>query len=532
MSGLRMADHAAGMALHGESDRSFLTAPSRPQDLPYPREIWAGGYDQLPSRDSMVGQLKEAVGKQNVSELAALCGRVLYNTLSHSTIAHGIDDWVFVSTGDIQEMWIRDSAVQISVYFPRLRRHPAMRRLVEGAIKTAAYFTIQDPYGNSFFPQWRQTEDLPFVERQLGRGGWVGTRNYELDSGAYFINLLWNYYASEVRKPDVFLSQTIIMDAVSVLVDTWTVEQHHEDQSMYRYAELPREGKGKETGYTGLTWTGFRPSDDQTIYPYSIPSNIYAAGALQKVVELNSRIWKDDDLAKRATKLLEGVESGIRKYGVVKVENGVQVYAYEVNGLGDAVTDLDDANIPSLLSIPLLGWTGYDPDIYQNTRKRLLDPKTNTYYFRGATIEGIGSPHTGPSMTWSLSVVVRALTAGPENVEEAAEQLRMLLRMQCGTGAMHESVNVDRPEHCTRQVFQWANAAAVTAIEGLLGVDCDEEAEKERMRGIVAREKRLQGEASEINPLYFETLESAVVRDGMSKALQEFQRPQITNTLG
>lgn len=48
----------------------------------------------------------------------------------------------------------------------------------------------QDPYANAYSKQWRKATDLSKFERMLGRGGWVGTRNYELDSGAYFISMV------------------------------------------------------------------------------------------------------------------------------------------------------------------------------------------------------------------------------------------------------------------------------------------------------------------------------------------------------
>lgn len=39
--------------------------------------------------------------------------------------------------------------------------------------------------------------------------------------------------------------------------------------------------------------------------------------------------------------------------------------------------------MPSLVSIPLLGYRDYDPNIYANTRNRLLNSQTNSYYFQG-----------------------------------------------------------------------------------------------------------------------------------------------------
>lgn len=48
-----------------------------------------------------------------------------------------------------------------------------------------------------------------------------------------------------------FLNESIICDAVSLLVDTWITEQRHEEKSSYRYAELDRNGRGALTSYTG-----------------------------------------------------------------------------------------------------------------------------------------------------------------------------------------------------------------------------------------------------------------------------------------
>ena len=422
-------------------------------------------------------------------------------------------------------MWIRDSAVQMSIYIPRIPRHPALRRLVQGSLKAAAYFILQDPYANSFYPEWKHSDlELGEEERGLGRGGWVGTRNFELDSGAFFIHFLYNYYASQSSttfSEYFILSNTLLYDAVSLLVDTWIIEQRHEDRSPYRYPELARQGKGNATGYTGMVWTGFRPSDDAVVHHYSIPANIYAASALERVLVLNEKIWKDDELGRKATELLGDIEKGIVTYGIVDLgpQCGGTVYAYEVNGLGDAVLDFDDANVPSLLSIPLLGWRGYDPTIYRNTRKRALDQKTNTHYFSNKgdvnhdtpsplRLHGIGSPHTGANRVWPLSVIMRALTF--ESVQEAAEQLELLsvLIARChhhrytnhqGTVATLHASEISVPESvdikinidnevagvgpglgevtkpsavCTRSVFQWANAAAVVAIEALLGFEC------------------------------------------------------------
>ena len=61
----------------------------------------------------------------------------------------------------------------------------------------------------------------------------------------------------------------------------------------------------------GMIWSGFRPSDDANKYGYSIPSNIYAAAALQRALEINQAIWHNEEFKKKASKLLRDVESGM-----------------------------------------------------------------------------------------------------------------------------------------------------------------------------------------------------------------------------
>jgi uncharacterized protein len=107
------------------------------------------------------------------------------------------------------------------------------------------------------------------------------------------------------------------------------------------------------------------------VYGYLITANIHAAAGFQRVLILNDRIWKNDKLAQKTSKLLKDIEQGINTHGIVQDDNGELMYAYEVNGLGNVLKNFDDANIPSLLSIPLLGWDGYHRDAYENTRKHI-----------------------------------------------------------------------------------------------------------------------------------------------------------------
>jgi meiotically up-regulated gene 157 (Mug157) protein len=77
----------------------------------------------------------------------------------------------------------------------------------------------------------------------------------------------------------------------------------------------------------------------------------------------------------------ETVMKGIRNYGIVErsTADGGSVYAYEVDGFGKFRL-YDDANLPSLLSLPYLGFVKHNDPIYVNTRALILS-KSNPFYF-------------------------------------------------------------------------------------------------------------------------------------------------------
>ena len=85
---------------------------------------------------------------------------------------------------------------------------------------------------------------------------------------------------------------------------------------------------------------------------------------------------------------------------------------------------MDDANNPSLLSVPYFGYVNADDPVYQNTRKFVWS-KHNPYFFKGTVAEGIGGPHCGKDKIWPMSIISKALTS--EDKEEIAECLRVLV---------------------------------------------------------------------------------------------------------
>lgn len=200
-------------------------------------------------------------------------------------------------------------------------------------------------------------------------------------------------------------------------------------------------------------WSGFRPSDDACTYGYLIPSNMFAAVALRYLEEIAEMVYHNEQMREEASCLRQQIEEGIARYGIVETETYGKIYAYEVDGFGQ-YNLMDDANIPSLLSLPYLGYPG-DTAVWQNTRRFILS-EANPYFYQGKFACGIGSPHTPANHVWHLSLIMQGMTSTDQREKE--DILRMLTETDAGTGLMHESVHVDDPKKYTRKWFSWANA--------------------------------------------------------------------------
>ena len=116
---------------------------------------------------------------------------------------------------------------------------------------------------------------------------------------------------------------------------------------------------------------------------------------------------------------------------------------------------MDDANVPSLLSLPYLGYCAADDPVYLSTRRFVLS-SANPYYYQGRVAQGIGSPHTPHGYVWHIALAMQGLTA--TSIEEMGRVMDMLEATDGGTGFMHEGFAPDDPSTFTRGWFAWANS--------------------------------------------------------------------------
>jgi meiotically up-regulated gene 157 (Mug157) protein len=197
----------------------------------------------------------------------------------------------------------------------------------------------------------------------------------------------------------------------------------------------------------------FRPSDDATIYPFLIPSNLFAITSLRQLAEMMEQAKGNASFARECRNLALEVEQAIQKYAISEHLSFGKMFAFEVDGYGNSLY-MDDANVPSLLSIPYLTGIATTDPVYRNTRKFLVSD-ANPYYYRGTAGEGQGGPHSGTDMIWPLGITMRALTSN--DPEEIRFCLKSLKSTHAGTGFMHESFHKDDASNFTRKWFAWAN---------------------------------------------------------------------------
>jgi meiotically up-regulated gene 157 (Mug157) protein len=114
--------------------------------------------------------------------------------------------------------------------------------------------------------------------------------NYELDSLCYHLRLSYFWWKNSQRT-NIFNDQWLT--AITIIVQIMIIEQHHSQISPYRYIELQNNHQGPSVAYTGMTWSGFRPSDDLTTHGYLIPSNMMACVVLEQLTEMIEKIFPE-----------------------------------------------------------------------------------------------------------------------------------------------------------------------------------------------------------------------------------------------
>ena len=425
--------------------------------------VCAFDYCRMPGRPPVAERsFRSAVVDAKIDEVAAKIGdpelRKMFVACFPCTLDTTVRGNGFVITGDIDAMWLRDSAAQVWPYLRFANEDANLKAFIRRLIGRQLEAINRDPYANAFYntpdrvSEWKN--DLTDMKPGLHE------RKYEIDSLCYPVRLAHGYWKT---TGDASVFDATWVRAVKTVLSTFREQQRKGGQrTTYRFQRrvvnatdsLGNHGYGAPVKPVGLIASAFRPSDDATTLPFLVPSNFFAVDILRKAAEILEAANGDAALAADCRALADEVATALEKHAKVETKEWGTVYAFEVDGFGGRLL-MDDANAPSLLSLPYLCGVDRQDPVYVNTRRMILSPEGNPYYFKGKAISGVGSPHTGLDRVWPMSVIMQILTGADDAETDAA--LKMLVKTTAGTGFMHESVDKDDPLKFSRSWFAWAN---------------------------------------------------------------------------
>ncbi|KAL5115687.1 hypothetical protein ACEQ8H_006399 [Pleosporales sp. CAS-2024a] len=392
------------------------------------------------------------------------------------------EELTFIITGDINAMWLRDSTNQLQSYLPILDASSdanSIASLYRGVINLQARYILTSPYCNAF--QAPVESNIAPAVNSAGSQDTVFPAysnasvfecKYELDSLAAFLRISTDYY-NATGDLEFFgkFNWIAAVELILQVAQNMTTPTYAPDgmvlQSPYTFTRytnratetFSNDGLGNPVANgTGLIRSGFRPSDDATMFQFYIPSNMMFSATLESAAHIMCKLnqSRSASLGQHMLTMSSSLRDAIEAHGTVKHFKYGNVYAFEVDGFGSSNL-MDDANIPSLLSAPFLGYR-INAETYANTRSLVLSA-SNPYFMRGPVLSAVGGPHQGPGMAWPMASIMRILTTDDD--EEIVNELRQMVSSTDGLGLIHESINSHNVTIWTRQWFSW--------VDGLFG---------------------------------------------------------------
>lgn len=410
--------------------------------------------------EEAVTQVAAKIGDERLRQLWINC---FPNTLDTTVQYHpGAHSDTFIITGDIEAMWLRDSTWQVECYLRFAKEDHHLRNMLKGVVQRQLRSVLIDPYANAFnyepSSRGHQTDKrVPPMSPPVFEGKW------EIDSLCcvlHLVNSLYEYTQEADLLSDLWIEVVHKIYEVFRYQQTPLAEQQPRDQLFHSFARGSERVRAVPscTTRTGLIASFFRPSDDPVELPYFIPSNAFAVVELRRTAKLINahKAPAHKELALMLLSMAEEVEHGIQRFATIRNPHNSsdRLLAFEVDGC-DKSRLMDDANVPSLLGLPFIGYLPSQDPLYLSTRKFVLS-SANRFFHSGSAGSGIGSPHTFAGSIWPMGQIFQIMTSDkPQEIRRVLSDLTM---SSAGTGLLHESYSKDDPQRYSRPWFAMCNS--------------------------------------------------------------------------
>ena len=194
------------------------------------------------------------------------------------------------------------------------------------------------------------------------------------------------------------------------------------------------------------------------LYPFLIPSNLFAVSALRMLAQVHREARGDAAAARDCEALADEVEAALTAHGMMPDGQGGEVWAYEVDGYRQR--DLHGRRQCAEPVGPAAARRG----AIATTRCSGAPPRSRgasatRISSRAARREGIGGPHVGLDMIWPMSIVTHAMNSDddaddppmPALAEDDAWRHRLHARdlRQGRSGEVHADAGSPGPTGCS-----------------------------------------------------------------------------------
>ncbi|KND87751.1 hypothetical protein TOPH_07591 [Tolypocladium ophioglossoides CBS 100239] len=374
----------------------------------------------------------------------------------------------FIVTGDITAQWLRDTGNQFAHLYKLLPQDNNLKALVKAVINTESRYILQYPYCGAFQPppesglkpsvnDYATNVNVnPPVDNQT-----VFECKYEIDSLAAFLKITRSYYNN--TQDSSFLNDNWkgAMNQILKVIQEQSQSSWSNDWEFVSYYNwtgtvgslsppVPNGGNGEPKLANGLVASSHRPSDDVCIFNFVTSDNAMIAVELGYIADMLDKIGNQGEISSKVRQYAGTIRDAV--WAHTRTENGI--FAYETNGYGGQ-NIMDDANVPSLISLPYLGFLPRNDPTYKKTKDAMFS-RANPYYAVGKNISGIGGPHVDAVHPWPMSQISGIF--GTEDDDEIQDRLSLILNNTSGLGLIHESIYIYNTNDFTRPWFAWANS--------------------------------------------------------------------------